>query len=101
MFQKGANQSCVQLLEHQRRGRHFEFLSGELEQRLKAVGVGVARVLASTTVANKMLAEECLHVRCEGPHGLPPCMKLSATTAISPRSSGVLSRYQYVASMLT
>jgi hypothetical protein len=28
-------------------GATFEFLSGELEQRLKAVGIGVARVLAS------------------------------------------------------
>ena len=55
-------------------------------------------MLASATVANKMLAEECLHVRCEGTHGLPLCVKLSATTAISARSSGVVSRYQYVAS---
>src|SRR5258707_14083479 len=101
MFQEGANQSRVQLLQHHRRGRHFEFLGGELEQRPKAVGIGVARVLASTTVTDKMLAEECLHVRCEGSHGRPPCMKLSATTAMSRRSSGVVSRYQYVALMLT
>ena len=33
------DQSCVQLLQQQRRWRHFEFLGGKLEQRLKAVGV--------------------------------------------------------------
>jgi hypothetical protein len=29
----------LQLFQHQRRGRRFEFLGGELEQRPKAVGI--------------------------------------------------------------
>src|SRR5579864_5832437 len=101
IYQEGANQSCVQLLQQQGRWRHFEFLRGESEQRLKAVGIRIARVLASATVAGKMLAEEGFHVRCEGSQGCPPCRKLSVTIAISRRSSGVVSRYQLVALMLT
>ena len=94
MFQEVTNQSCVQLLQQQRRWRHFEFLGGESEQRLKAVGIRIARVLASATVAGQMLAEESFHVRCEGSQGRPPCRKLSVTIAISRRSSGVVCRYQ-------
>src|ERR1035441_8079658 len=94
MFQECADQRCVQLLQHQSRRRHFEFLRGKLEQRLEAVGVRIASVWAGATVADKMLGEECFHVRCEGSHGRPPCTKFSAMTAMSSRSSGVVSRYQ-------
>src|SRR5436190_7374884 len=94
MLQERADQRGVQLLQHQSRRRHLEFLRGELEQTLEAVGVRIASVSAGATLADQILAEECLHVRCERGHWRPPCTKFSATRAMSSRSSGVVSRYQ-------
>ena len=49
---------------------------------------------ADASVANKMLTEEGFYVGCERSHGCSPCAKFSVTTAMSRKSSGVVSRYQ-------
>jgi hypothetical protein len=97
VFQELANQCRIKLFQQQRRRRDLELFSRELEQQLKAVGIGIAGMLAGTTVVSEILAEEGLDVRCDQRHDGSPQMKVSAALAMSRSRSGVASRYQYVA----
>src|SRR6267142_5834362 len=101
MFEEGADQFGMQPFQHQCRWSQLEPLCRELEQELEAVGVRVTSVRAGASMMAKMLAQKCLDVRCDEVHPRPPQRKVSPATAMSRSSSGVVSRYQYVASMLT
>src|SRR5208282_3287541 len=100
MFQEGADQFGIQLLQLQRRGRYLESPGGKLKQQLETVSVGVAGMLTGSSMKAQMVAQKRLDVGCDGGHGCPPRIKFSAALAMSRSSSGVASRYQYVASML-
>ena len=101
VFQKRSDRSGIQLFQSHRRGRHPESLRGKFKQRLEAVCVRLAGMSAVAAMPDKILAEKCLDVRCDGGHDRPPCRKLSPATAISCIGSGVALRYQNVESMLT
>jgi hypothetical protein len=62
IFQEGADQSRIKLLEQECRRLHLEPFGGELEQQLEAIGVGVARVLAGSAVKTEVLSKEGLDV---------------------------------------
>src|SRR6516162_5680865 len=62
IFQEGADQSRIKLLEHERGRLHLEAFGGELEEELKAISVGVARVLAGSAVKTEVLSKEGLDV---------------------------------------
>src|SRR5208337_1036389 len=101
MFQEGADQFGIQLLQLQRGGCCLESPGSKLKQQLETVSVGVAGMLTGSSMKAQMLAQKRLDVGCKCGHRCPPRIKVSAARAISRSSSGVASRYQYVASMLT
>jgi len=82
ILQEGADQSRVELLQRQRRWRDPEPCSGELEQQLEAVSIGIACVLAGTSVVREILAEEGFDVRCyRGHHCSSRHMNVSPVSA--------------------
>src|SRR6266852_7984546 len=84
------------LLQRQRGWRDPEPCCGELEQQLEAVSIGIACVLAGTSVVREILAEEGFDVRCyRGHHCSSRHMNVSPVSAMSRRRSAVASRYQY------
>lgn len=114
MFQESADQRSAQSLQHQSRESHFGFPGGELEQPLKAAGIRVAGVLAGAPPRGKnakvILSGSSDLCGCAGGqrtrcsrrnasicgamevNSRPLGAKLSATAAISRRSSGVVSQ---------
>ena len=69
-----------------------------IEQKLEAVGIGIARVLAGASVTREVFAQEGFDMGGNRRHGCaPPDMKISPARAMSLRRSAVASRYQYVA----
>src|SRR5215470_17765713 len=94
VFEEGADQFSIQLLQRQRRGSHLELLCRKLEQELEARSIRVAGVLADASMTAKMLAQKRLNVRCDEVHVRPPQRNASPTIAMPRSSSGVVSRYQ-------
>ena len=97
----GPAMEMVELFQLQLRRPYLQALTRILQQQPERIGVGVTGVLAGASLSGKVLAEECLDVWCDRGHDRPPDRKFSPALAISLNSSAVLSRYQYVALMLT
>src|SRR5215472_3872022 len=98
ILQEGTDQFRVELLKRQRRWRGPEPCRGKLEQQLEAVCIGIACVLAGTSMMREIVVEEGFDERGYRRHHCSPRhMNVSPMSAMSRGSSAVASRYQYVA----
>ena len=98
MFEECADQFRIKLLQRERRRFRPKFGRRELEQKLEAVSIRIACVLAGASVTREIITQEGFDMGGDRRHGCaPPDMKRSPAPAMSLRRSAVASRYQYVA----
>src|SRR5271157_2972372 len=95
MFQEGADEAGVQLLQRQRRWRDLQPLCSEHEEQLEAQCIGVTCMPADAPLAGECLIEERLDEGSNRRHDcLPSVMNSSPAVATSRMRSAVASRYQ-------
>ena len=75
-------------------GRHLQLFTGEEEQQLKAVGIGVAGMHARPSLGKQVILQESRDMRRNRGHGAPRFSKTSQASAMSSIKWGVACRYQ-------
>jgi hypothetical protein len=99
VHQERQDQRRIQLLDLDLAWFDVQPVRREADQKLEAVGVGFASVLAGFPLARQMLAQECGEMRSQRGHAAAPQCNASPAAAICPIKIGVACRYQYRRSM--
>src|SRR6516165_5785039 len=95
IFQEGADERRIELLQRQRRWRDLQSLCSEHEEQLEAQGIRVARMATDASLAGECLIEERFDEGSNRRHDcLPSVMNPSLAAAMSRMRSAVTSRYR-------
>jgi hypothetical protein len=94
VFEEREDKGYIQLLDRQLGWPDLEAAASKADEKLKGVGVGLARVRAGLAVPWQVLPEEFTEMVCERGHACVPPSSISPATATSFSRIGVASRYQ-------
>jgi hypothetical protein len=94
MLEESADQTGVDLLQHQTGWLALKHCSRELEQELETLSIGIAGVSAGATLMDACFPQERFDEGSDGCHArFPSDMNASPAMAMSRTRSAVASRY--------